>query len=451
MPRGRYSLRRYPSNKCQARLAFRVSLTLSFLMYRHLTFRRWWSVFWILFQAKTGNVTTDDALTYTMVRKFLIVLFPYPTSPVDTHLCIQHQNNQRNARNAVHQPGHGAGPANRMTNGMPTNNLPNGIAGRQPTGFAPGASIPNGAPMGGQPPPGQPMQPGSSSMGFVGVGGSHGPSHVNAAASGSGQNGPHQPSQQQQPPGTQGGPMPFGMMPGQRPPINGVPLPQQGQQRGPLSNGPFHGSPSMAPSPQHNVGGSGPGPHQQQPGHPGQPGQLGGPAPMAQLGPSPHMVPNPMSRGIPPPGNGGPGMQIGPMNPGMQPQPNGGPPTPGYAQQQGGRPPSRTQTPRGPGAMMPTPSPSLAPRQTPGGGPPGMGPGSGPMQPGHSMMGGGMMGGPPQMGIPMGMPPPGNNDAIINSEIMTIPQNTFNQLKGELGFEEKDIASLNMAEKVSKR
>ena len=65
------------------------------------------------------------------------------------------------------------------------------------------------------------------------------------------------------------------------------------------------------------------------------------------------------------------------------------------------------------------------------------------------MMSGGMMGGPPQIGTPMGMPP-GNSDNIVNMEIMAVPQNAFNQLKGELGFGEKDIASLNMAEKVSR-
>jgi hypothetical protein len=69
------------------------------------------------------------------------------------------------------------------------------------------------------------------------------------------------------------------------------------------------------------------------------------------------------------------------------------------------------------------------------------------MQPGHPMM----MGGPPQqIGTPMGMSHQGNSDAAVNKEFLQIPQNSFNLLKDELGFGDKNITTLNMAEKVSR-
>ncbi|KAF8202354.1 hypothetical protein BJ912DRAFT_439213 [Pholiota molesta] len=156
---------------------------------------------------------------------------------------------------------------------------------------------------------------------------------------------------------------------------------------------------------------------------------------MAQLGPSPHIRPG----GMMPP-NGGPGM--GPMNLGQPQSQQQGPPTPGYQQQQqqhnpGGRPPSRTNTPRSGMMSHAHASPSLAARQTPGlpGGPPSMGPGGQGMM---SMAPGGISGMVGGVNV---------NPDQMNNEIMTIPQNSLNALKLELGCGDKELSNLSMSEK----
>ena len=289
--------------------------------------------------------------------------------------------------------------------------------------------------------PGQSMQ-GQTSMNFVSVGPA--PGQANGIQGG--------PSQQQggpPPSGVQAPGMPFNtMMPGnQRPPPNGLAPSQQPQPgaRGPNPNGGPFQSPTMAHSPQNNAGGPS---QQHQPG----PGQQQ--APMAQLGPSPHMAPMNMNRGsvvgghgmLPP--NGGPPPSMGPPTP-----QGGGPPTPGYAPgNQGGRPPSRTNTPRS--GMMTHPSPSMGARQTPGGGGPGgpQGSGMGGMM-GLSQGGMGMMGMPgmtgmQSMGGPSGMSGMPMDGSGLNHEIMQIPLMNLNSIKQELGYGTKELGALDIQEKV---
>jgi hypothetical protein len=42
----------------------------------HLAFR-WWSVFWVLFTAKSNGNGTDEALLYTQVRPFILVFYTW--------------------------------------------------------------------------------------------------------------------------------------------------------------------------------------------------------------------------------------------------------------------------------------------------------------------------------------------------------------------------------------
>jgi len=318
---------------------------------------------------------------------------------------------------------------------------------RPPSAYSSNGGMPNGV---GMPP--QQQQGGSSGpqqMGFGGVGANSGPPpQTNGVQSGI----PQQPQQGQAgqgqgPPGQGGQPPPY-----MQRMMNGIPPQQRG---GPNGGGPFH-SPTMAPSPGQQPGGAG-----------GAPGQ---PAPMAQLGPgpiagpSPHMQPMSINRGsMPPPMmNGGPPQQ---GQPGQQSQPQapGGPPTPGYPNQnqnpnggpghpqQGGRPPSRTNTPRN--SMMTHPSPSLAARQTPVNAGPGQNSGQGPMVGVIPGMGG--------MSTPLGNPNPnmpgsGNGGApghstenSVNAEILQIQTTSLNGLKNELGLGDKDLGQLSMQEKVS--
>ncbi len=282
--------------------------------------------------------------------------------------------------------------------------------------------------MGGQPAqPGQQQMPGQSGspMNYVGIGGQPN-GHQQLP-----QGGPQQPATQT---------LPFNPMlhgAGTQRPLNGQPQqPGQQLQQHQAGRGPFT-SPPMAHSPQGGGAGGNLPPQGSQPGQPGQ-------APMAQLGPSPHITS--MNRGMLPP-NGGPLTSMGtPVNPGTQGGPvfsgalpqghQGQGPNPGAA-----RPPSRSR---------PTPSPSLSARQTPGG------PGAGPQpQGGIGMMGGMMvMGGMPGMsgmsfaGMPGAGAPGPNHENTINQEIMHIPPQILYALKHEMGFGDKDVGTLPIHEKV---
>ncbi|EIN06235.1 hypothetical protein PUNSTDRAFT_122080 [Punctularia strigosozonata HHB-11173 SS5] len=227
----------------------------------------WWSVFWVLFTAKSNGNGSEDALVYT-----------------------QHQAQQQVARASGQRtvpPNAGAAAALPMPLGRngyprpPPQGAPNGI---HPAG---GPPPPNGAapfpPTGGQPPQPNGIVPAPGQPGAMAQQQNYPQRQVNPQRAGQ----PPPPSQQQQ---------------------------QQGQQQQP--NGSTYPSPTMAHSPQGGAGGAQQGP---------------GPSPLANRGM------------LPPPG-----------------------------QQTFGRPPSRAQTPGGsqhPGAggMMTQPSPSMAPRQPPGG------------------------------------------------------------------------------------
>lgn len=264
-----------------------------------------------------------------------------------------------------------------------------------------------------------------SPMNFVGIGG--------------------QPNGHQQPP--QGGPqqpaaqtMPFNSMlhgAATQRLLNGQPQqPGQQQQQHQAGRGPFT-SPPMAHSPQGGAAGGSLPPQGSQPGQPGQ-------APMAQLGPSPHITS--MNRGMLPP-NGGPSTSMGTsVNSGTQGGPvfSGAPlqgPQGQGPNQVAARPPSRSR---------PTPSPSFSARQTPGG------PGGGPQQQGGiGMMGGMVVGGMPGMsgmnfaGMPGGAGAPSpTHEHMINQEIMHIPPHGFHALKQDMGLGDKDIGALNIHEKV---
>ncbi|TFK21776.1 hypothetical protein FA15DRAFT_681963 [Coprinopsis marcescibilis] len=279
----------------------------------------WWSVFWVLFQAKSNGGGNDDALLYTQQQQ-------------------QQQQQQRNSRMA---PG-------------------------APAPMGPGQGHP-GQPLRGQPmPPGMmngmsSNPPGDSQMVF----GTHGP-QVNGApgshpptpggVSSQGQH-PQHPGGPQQPhfnPMMQQRPM-NGSQPQQSLSTNGAPQPQQQRSMAPNPNLPFHPSPTMAAhSPNAGPGmqqGPMPSQGQQLPGQQPPPmGNLGGPSPLLQS----------MNRGgamLPP--NGVPPPQ-GMMIPG--PQQQGGPMSSGTPMQQfqqlggGGRPPSRTNTPQMQGMMQQSPS-----------------------------------------------------------------------------------------------
>ncbi|KAF8810421.1 hypothetical protein BYT27DRAFT_7209418 [Phlegmacium glaucopus] len=357
----------------------------------------WWSVFWVLFQAKSGG-GSDDALVFTQhqaAQRLASQRLQPPGALTSASIHPGSQPTQPPLQSQQQQQGQ---PMGRFVNGIPrpgstylTNGpTPNGIITGMPH-LQPGVSFSVGPPL----PSTQPQQPNGI------PGGPGGP---------------------QQPPPPPGGlnsgtqPMPFNsLMPGQpqqqrQPPplMNGHPQQQQPQQRGPTNNGPFQ-SPTMANSPQNNNVGT--------PGHSGQPGpsnqpQQGQP-PIGQFGgPSPNMTHAHMSRTMLPPNGGVPIMN--PMGSGPQQQLTqqpGAPPLPGYSQQQqqqqGGRPPSRTNTP---GGMMHS-SPSLTPRQ------------------------------------PDGMNGGAASENNINNEVMHIPQVLLISLKREIGLADKDLASLTTVEK----
>ncbi|KAH7921183.1 hypothetical protein BV22DRAFT_1038942 [Leucogyrophana mollusca] len=202
----------------------------------------WWSVFWVLFTAKSNGTGPDDAMIYTM-----------------------HQAHQAQQA-AVRQ----VGGAQRMSQHppQPLGRFMNGTQ-RPPPGSVP----PNGQTPNGVGPPSMPGNQGSMQNG------AQVPMPFPLPGSGPQANGGH--------PMTSGGP-----------PSSGAPSTQQqnfaqllpGGQRGPQQRGPNgaapYQSPTMAHSPQN--GGGNPGhPHAQ--------------APMGQLGPSPHLAH--MGRGGMPPPN----------------------------------------------------------------------------------------------------------------------------------------------------
>ncbi|RDB18487.1 hypothetical protein Hypma_000245 [Hypsizygus marmoreus] len=324
----------------------------------------WWSVFWVLFTAKASGNGSDDALLYTQHQ---------------AQQLMQRQANQRLQPQLTGQPPQ---PSMHPQPPQQLGRMANGIAPRPGMGFMPNGPMPNGVgPQQGS------MQPGGPNA-FSMPGGGPQPNGI------PGQPGPP-------PPGAIPSAQPSNfqtLLPGQRPQIGGgIPPqqqpPQQQQQRGP--NGPFQ-SPNMGGSPQ-NPPGPQPPQHSQQQQHPQPPmGQLGGP--------SPHL--SHMNRGGMLPPNQG----MNPMNP--QQGPPGQQGNPSHPYQQGGRPPSRTATPgQGQGGMMhPNPSPSLAPRQPPGG----------------QMMGVGM--------------------TDINNQLMNVPNNLLTQIKQELGID-KDLPNLTNQEK----
>lgn len=298
-------------------------------------------------------------------------------------------------------------PNARMPNGMPLQ--------RPPLHYTTNGAMPNGINpvMGGQPTqPGQQQMPGQpgTPMTFIGLGG--------------------QPNGHQPP---QGGPQ---QTSNQTMPFNAV-LPGAGNQRSlnsqqqppgqqPPGKGPFT-SPPMSHSPQGSAGGSALPP---QASHPGQPGQ----APMAQMGPSPHITS--MTRGMIPP-NGAPSTQNGPPTPAFPSGPGAQQGSQGQGPNSAVRPPSRTR---------PTPSPSLSARQTPGG------PGVGPQQAVMAMMAmGGMPNIPGMAGMGVagmhGAPGPTHENAI-NQEFMQIPLQSLNALKQELSIGDRDVGTLNIHDKV---
>ncbi|KAH7890939.1 hypothetical protein F5I97DRAFT_108788 [Phlebopus sp. FC_14] len=187
----------------------------------------WWSVFWVLFNAKSNNTGTDEAIVYT-----------------------QHQLQQANMRQVANPMRPQPPPMNRMINGtqrpqglMPTN-------GQVPNGAGP-ISLPGN--------PG-PMQNGAQA-----------PMPFPIPGAGHQANGIPMPS---------GGPPPAGANPGQPQNFNQM-LPGQRPGPGPQHRGangvnPYQ-SPTMSHSPQNPGGSAGPNPQHPQ-------------APMGQLGPSPHMA-----------------------------------------------------------------------------------------------------------------------------------------------------------------
>ncbi|KAH9941966.1 hypothetical protein B0H21DRAFT_824299 [Amylocystis lapponica] len=155
----------------------------------------WWSVFWVLFTAKSSGSGTDDALAYT-----------------------QHQAQQNAQRQAQARLGPQQAQPNRYTNGRTSVGAPTGTPMTNGVGH-------NGVPAA----PGGPANGTAGSSPFPGgiqpVNGVSGPSHAPHGAGGS-----------------VGQPPTIGLMPGQRP--TGGPPP-----RGPNGAGPFQ-SPTMAHSPQ---------------------------------------------------------------------------------------------------------------------------------------------------------------------------------------------------------
>ncbi|KAA1470287.1 hypothetical protein DENSPDRAFT_879600 [Dentipellis sp. KUC8613] len=247
----------------------------------------WWSVFWVLFQAKSSGQGSDDSLVYTQYN-------------------MQRQTQQQHQ----HQPGVGprpstgnAPPPNRFPNGMPgqpgarpPNGMPNGVGPAGPPQGPPGPQP--GMPMGGVPPqqngmPGHPGPPGAPGM----------------------------PPQNFPPQGP----------PGQRPPQ---------QQRNPNGAPPFQ-SPTMAPSPQQQQGGMGRSPHMNTLGGRGGMPPPHGPGSQGQPG-SAHQTPTPSFQqvGRPPSRQGTPQHNMNTPNPHPHPSPsmaNRMPPGAGPRQQQDAR------------------------------------------------------------------------------------------------------------------
>ncbi|KAL0954039.1 hypothetical protein HGRIS_005193 [Hohenbuehelia grisea] len=392
----------------------------------------WWSVFWVLFTAKSSNTGSEDALMYTQhqaqqaVQRQTAQRMQQAQAQAQAH-AQQGQGHpplplhssgqpplQQPSLQLVQQPGGPPLPQQPGTNAL----QPGPPAGPPNSQQAPMSRLPNGMPRPGG--PGAPGQPANGpNPGFMPNGHASSPNGA-PGAPGVG------PFPGQGMPNGVGPQQSFnGMAPGQRP--TGA---QQTAQRALGSNGllqPFP-SPTMAHSP---PGGSG---------QPGPPQGIHGPPvpPMGQLGPSPQGMQ--MATGRPGTGSG-PGSQ-GPMasmmHPGGPSHPNGpgqaqggmgqGPtpsqtPVAGFAQlggapgsgAPGARPPSRTTTP---GGNLVQQSPSMMNRQIPGAmAAPGM----------HNM------GGMP--GMPGGMNPAMQN--FIN-EYNSIPPNVHKQLKAEFGIQDRE-------------
>lgn len=287
----------------------------------------WWSVFWVLFQAKSNaQGGTEDAQLYNM------------------HMRERHDANPP-TRNNPSIPG----APSAVSTASPQQRLP------MPTG------VPNGtAPVSG-PPYGQPQHPpGGSPMPFPmggapgpqvnGVMGSHPPTPAGGPSQGplpqgSHPGGPQQPGfhpMMQQQPRQLNGPQP------QPPSQQGPPSqPQQQRPLGPNPNMPFQSPTLAASSPNH---GSGMPPPQQSSGPQPPMGNLGGPSPL--LGRPGGMLPP----------NGGPPPQSMMMHPqGGSMHPNGTPTQQFQQVPNNGRPPSRTNTPQMHPMMQQ--SPSLTNRQ----------------------------------------------------------------------------------------
>ena len=280
----------------------------------------WWSVFWVLFQAKSNaQGGTEDAQLYNM------------------HMRERHDANPP-TRNNPSIPGapSAVSSANPQQQRLP---IPTGV----PNGAAPVSGPSYGQPQ--HPQAGSPMFPMGAPPGpqVNGVIGSHPPTPASGPAPGplppGRPGGPQQqlyPMMQQQPPRQLNGP---------QPPSQQGPPSQPQQQRPPAGanpNMPFQSPTLAASSPNH-----GPGlPPPQQPGGPHPPmGNLGGPSPMMNrpLGmPPPNGGPPPQGMMMPPQGasmlqNGTPTQQF-------QPIPNNG------------RPQSRTNTPQMQGMTQQSPS-----------------------------------------------------------------------------------------------
>ncbi|KAH6915746.1 hypothetical protein BKA70DRAFT_469207 [Coprinopsis sp. MPI-PUGE-AT-0042] len=282
----------------------------------------WWSVFWVLFQAKSNaQGGTEDAQLYNM------------------HMRERHDANPP-TRNNPSIPG--APSAVSTANPQQRPPMPPGA----PNGTAPMSGPPFGQPQ--HPPGGSPMNfamAGAPGPQVNGVAGSHPPTPAGGPTQGPVPQGPHP-----------GGPQQTGFHPMmQQRQLNGPQPPQQGpsqqQQHRPLTgpnpNMPFQSPTLAASSPNHGSGM----PPPQQPSGPQPPmGNLGGPSPL--LGRPGGMLPpngGPPPQGMMMPPQGGPMLQNGTPTQQFQQIPNNG------------RPPSRTNTPQMQNMMQQ--SPSMANRQ----------------------------------------------------------------------------------------
>ncbi|KAH8110800.1 hypothetical protein DFH11DRAFT_1730012 [Phellopilus nigrolimitatus] len=365
----------------------------------------WWSVFWVLFSAKSNNSGSEDAMVY-----------------------IQHHMAQARMQAQSALP--------RYPNGVRA--LPPGAPGMPPGAPpAPGSAgtavtTPGGPAAHAQPHPGQSHTLNANTNAHPMPNGI-GPGPPSAAS----QQQPHQPHQQG-PQGPQGQPgQPQG--------------PQQGpQQQQPQQQAPPLGFPAHAPHPQPNGIPQGMRPplpgqqHQRAPGslmgpfqsptmaHPGPPPPYSLASAQQHMGTLPQQGMYPQMRAMMPPGSA----------PGAGGLPNGiagaGGGSPGYLQQANPGAGSRAPTPGqgqgqgqggpGQGQGLTQPSPSLANRTVPQT-PPSFGQGAGMPMP---MPGGG------------GRGPPFDQ---MNADMQKIDPQTMNELKAELGLTGKDVLAMNFDEK----